>query len=218
MVDPIPRSKTPSNDLTVMLLPPDSGNPGCATSPPRRCILLDHFPGDLRADLAGVLKDTSTIPTSSKSVAAPAAAATGLSGGTPCRRASPVPRATPPYRRRPTTATAMRSPSSTIPPRRIVPSTASSNRCAMARAARRVRSIPRRPATSASFAAVLPGEHLLYGLRNRELRLCLFGRRPYPIVAAAPMSPASSNACTSAGSSPRSPARAAGASPSSVTL
>src|SRR5262249_39442460 len=72
---------------------------------------------------------------SSKSVAAPAAAATGLSDGIPCRRAWRISRATPRCRRQPTTATSMPSPPSMIPR----PPSA----CPVARAVRRVPSPPR---------------------------------------------------------------------------
>jgi len=56
------------------------------------------------------------------------------------------------------------------------------------------------------FAAVLRGEHTLYGFRNRDVRTRLFGglqRRP--IAGAARRSPASSNASTSAAWSRISP-------------
>jgi hypothetical protein len=68
------------------------------------------------------------------------------------------------------------------------------------------------------FAAVLRGEYTLEGLRHRHLRVHLLGPGAPPIAAGAPLPPASSsNVCSSGGSSPRAPARAAGASRSSVT-
>ena len=69
----------------------------------------------------------------------------------------------------------MPSPSSTIPRPPIAPSSASCSRCGIATAARRVRSIPRRPPDLTFFAAVLSGEHALQGVRNRDQRVRLFG-------------------------------------------
>jgi len=69
--------------------------------------------------------------------------------------------------------------------------------------ARAVRSRPFNPAASSDlslFAAVLRGEHLLQGLRNRELRLRLFGpsavrgRRRSAHVSPPPLTPPSPRA------------------------
>jgi hypothetical protein len=67
------------------------------------------------------------------------------------------------------------------------------------------------------FAAVLRGEHLLQGFRNRDLRIRLFGPPRHATRGGAARSLASSSASTSAASRPRSPAHDAGVSPTSAT-
>jgi hypothetical protein len=101
------------------------------------------------------------------------------------------------------------------PPHRA--STASSSPCAMGRAARRVRSIPRRPPTSASLR---PSSAASTSSRAFATAISASGSSapPRPATrAGAARSLGSSNACTCAASWPRSRAHDAGASRRSVT-
>src|SRR5215475_11411351 len=84
-------------------------------------------------------------------------------------------RATPPCRPRPTIATSMPWPSSTTRPRSPCPRPP---RAASARLPRPIVAClqPRdHPRPHPLFAAVLRGEHTLYGFRNRDVRTRLFG-------------------------------------------
>jgi hypothetical protein len=111
----------------------------------------------------------------SKSVAGPAAAATGLSGGTPCRRASRISRATPSS---PATANhryldALAVVDDPAPAHRALDRLVQPVRDGQGRASRAFN--PAAPTDFTLFAAVLRGEHTLQGLRNRDLRVRLFG-------------------------------------------
>jgi hypothetical protein len=86
----------------------------------------------------------------------------------------------PPCPPRRITATSTPWPSSRIQPQRIGHWTAWCARCGIATAGRLRAFNPATADDLALFAAVLHGEHLLQGFRNREVRRQLFGARPGP--------------------------------------